>query len=58
MAKEMTQEQWVEWMKTNRAEIRAKHPDWNALRVSTYLQNMADIFEGQGLIIRPRGALS
>ena len=24
MAKEMTQEQWVEWMKANRAEIRAK----------------------------------
>ena len=43
MAKEMTQEQWVEWMKTNRAEIRAKHPDWNALQVSTYLQSMADI---------------
>ena len=54
MTKEMTQEQWVEWMKTNRAEIRTKHPDWNAYQVSTYLQGMADIFEGQGLIQRPQ----
>ena len=54
MAREMTMLEWTEWLATNRAQIVTKHPDWNVKQVSTYLHGMADMFEGQGLILRPR----
>lgn len=52
--KEMNDSEWMEWKERNRTEIETNHPDWNTHQVSTYLNNLADIFEGQGLILRPR----
>ena len=50
----MTEQEWMDWKNNNRIEIEHKHPEWTDAQVSTYLHGMADIFEGQGLICRPR----
>lgn len=56
MAREMTEQEWMDWKNNNRIEIEHKYPEWTDTQVSTYLHGMADIFEGQGLICRPRSA--
>ena len=56
MAKRMTGADWVDWVNRNRIETEAKHPEWTRAQINTYLRGLADIFEGQGLICRPRGA--